>query len=474
MFCKVFYKEYFPRPFSAQHRHIFSLLDDPTKKRVVIAAPRGYGKSSIAAAYTIKCALFEEFRYIVPIGASEETAVEHTENVKDMILECDKITDVWPEMKSAVWAKNHWRLSNGVTVLPRGSGQKIRGRRRKAQRPDLIILDDVENDENVMQEEQRRKLKQWFLGAVCNSIDPYATNHKIVVIGTLLHEDSLLANLLEDSSWESVRLEICDDLFHSNWPEVFTDMQVRALYDTYASAGEQDVFAREYRNMPISATDSKFKKTYFKYYDTETTKFADLDILTVILGDPAKTHTVHSCESAWVGASINMRTQAIYIRDIVAGRMTPAEYLDSGIAMAERLQASTFGIEVTGLNEYIMWPLQNKIAEAGKFYNIIEIKPRDKKEVRAAALITPYRQGLIWHNKQACAGLEMALLSFPRSRYWDTIDATAHVLPVMEELKKYFWSPTMLCDKRELVEFEQLKRQSEGFLQEKKRSWRIA
>ena len=39
-----------------------------------------------------------------------------------------------------------------------GSGKKIRGRRHRNWRPDLITLDDVENDENVNTPEQRRKL----------------------------------------------------------------------------------------------------------------------------------------------------------------------------------------------------------------------------------------------------------------------------------------------------------------------------
>ena len=51
---------------------------------------------------------------------------------------------------------------NGVKVTALGAGQKIRGRRNKAMRPDIIVVDDIENDENTQSEDSRQKLFDWF------------------------------------------------------------------------------------------------------------------------------------------------------------------------------------------------------------------------------------------------------------------------------------------------------------------------
>ena len=75
-----------------------------------------------------------------------------------------------------------------------GSGKKIRGRRHRNWRPDLLVLDDIENDENVNTPEQRRKLDSWFKKAVSKCGDTYTD---IMYIGTVLHYDSLLANTLK-------------------------------------------------------------------------------------------------------------------------------------------------------------------------------------------------------------------------------------------------------------------------------------
>lgn len=93
-------------------------------------------------------------------------------------------------------------------------------------RPDLIILDDVENDENVRTPEQRKKLKDWFDKAVSKCGDDYTD---IVYIGTLLHYDSLLAKTLANPAYRSIkykaviRFSQADDLWQQ-WETIFTDL----------------------------------------------------------------------------------------------------------------------------------------------------------------------------------------------------------------------------------------------------------
>ena len=72
--------------------------------------------------------------------------------------------------------------------------------------PDLLILDDIENDENVRTPEQRAKLDSWFKKAVSKAGDDYTD---IVYIGTLLHYDSLLANTLKNPGYKAIKYRAC-------------------------------------------------------------------------------------------------------------------------------------------------------------------------------------------------------------------------------------------------------------------------
>jgi hypothetical protein len=100
----------------------------------------------------------------------------------------------------------------------------------------------------------------------------------------------------------------------------------------------------------------------------------------------------------------------------------------------------------------------------GKFYDLIELKARGSKEDRIAALIPFYRMGFIFHNKTCCAPLEAQLLSYPRSKKWDIMDALAYVVEMLELGERYFVpNDEIFEDKEEDIEREyaELERENE-------------
>lgn len=447
VFCAAMFPRAFFRPFSALHREIFRVLEDQRLQKVVIAAPRGFGKSSIVnMAYPAWNILFKEKKYIVPISASAGKAIEQSENLKMGLRSNENVLHLFGDIKSKddPFSKTDWVTQSGIKVLPRGAGQQLRGSRHDVYRPDLFIVDDLEDDEAVESKEQREKLKQWFFSSVMNSVDRGSKDWRIIVIGTVLHQDSLLSNLLVDPSWHAVRLELCNDKFQSNWPDFMSDEEVRALYEEYKSSGMGDVFYREFRNIPISLDEQGFREEYFRYYDeTEDQLNRDPDIITVILCDPAKTMAKGSCDTALAAVSVNTRKQRIYVREVVEGRMTPAETYDQMFDMAKRNNAMILAPEVTGLNEYILYPLKTEMGKRGLFYVIVEVKPREGKTGprRSGGLIPLYRRGEVLHNRNTCGALQRRLLQWPRPDKWDTIDAVSGILFVMEEGERYFEAP---------------------------------
>ena len=79
------FQEHITRPFCPLHREILSLLDDSSKRLVAIAAPRGFGKTTlIGLCFIARQALFRHAPYIVYISA---TATEAAQNVKTLARE---------------------------------------------------------------------------------------------------------------------------------------------------------------------------------------------------------------------------------------------------------------------------------------------------------------------------------------------------------------------------------------------------
>lgn len=443
LFATTFLPTQFDRPFAAITDQIFKAIDDPKIQKVAIAAPRGWGKTSVVnKAFPARNITFRQKKFIAMVSNTANKAIMDANNLKQVLVTGDVergdiIPTVFGDLKSDLWAAQQF-VAGETYVLPRGAGQQIRGLNYMGSRPDLIIVDDLEDAEAVMSEERREKLKQWFFADLMNSVDRSRDDWKVVVIGTILHEDALLQNLLKDESWFRIRLSLCDDDLHSNWPEYMSDEKVQELFQSYLAQGQADVFAREYQNKPISGIDAVFRPEYFRYYDPAQLLEND-HIYYVTIVDPAKTTKLHSADSAIVTVGIDLVNHSIFFHDCVAGKLHPDELLDKMFEQVQIHNSRILAVEVTSLNEFITQPIKNEMQKRGAFPQFIELKARDKKENRVAQLAPYYRQGYIFHNKQVSSKLELQLCTFPRSELWDVMDAFAYIIELMELDERYFF-----------------------------------
>ena len=161
-----------------------------------IAAPRGHAKSTnLTFKGSLHAALYEYKHYIIILSDSSEQAESFLDSIKTEMEENEHIIEDFGKLDGKVWRSNVLLTKTNIKIEAIGSGKKIRGRKHKNWRPDLLVLDDIENDENVRTVDQRKKLSDWFYKAVSKAGDDYTD---IIYIGTMLHYDSLLANVLKN------------------------------------------------------------------------------------------------------------------------------------------------------------------------------------------------------------------------------------------------------------------------------------
>ena len=449
--CKALFPEKFSANFTTLHDQMFELLDNPDYDKVMMLAPRGIGKTSLAHAYIMRHILFRQKRFIMYVSNSLTVAEMQTENIKVCLQSTSLVKQMFGDLTISdlsgtaddSFSKKAWVAYGHTLILPRGSNQQVRGLLYHDHRPDLIVIDDLEDMETITNELQRLKRKDWFFGDLMKTPSRLKKDCKIVYIDTLKHEDALPTYLDELDEWKSITLSICDKDFHSYAPEFMTDDELKQEIDTYRAAGALDVFYREHTNIPVGPETQSFKPENFQHYkEHEDGMKEKLDALdNVVLVDPAKSLTPQSADSAAVGIALDMREGRIYIRDILSGKFYPDDFHQGIIDMAIRIKASVIGVEVAGLNEYIKQPMKNALTESGTFrFELVWLTPRKSKEDRIKSLISYYRRGSVFHNSFCCGPLEVQLLGFPRSKLWDIMDATAYVVQLMEEGGMYFYN----------------------------------
>jgi len=206
-FARTYFPHYIKLPNSKLHDALYerlpAILRNPKGQSDAIAAPRGEAKSTIVSQiFVIWCVVKGWKHYPCIIMDAFDQAAVMLEAIKAelefnqrLIMDFPKATGVGRVWQSAVIVTR-----NNVKVEAFGSGKKIRGRRHGPHRPDLVVLDDIENDENVGNPAQRDKLESWLDKGVMK-LGGAADKFDVIFIGTVLHYDSVLARKLKNPFW---------------------------------------------------------------------------------------------------------------------------------------------------------------------------------------------------------------------------------------------------------------------------------
>jgi hypothetical protein len=453
---QYFFKDIFFSPYSILHDQILAAIDSHHQK-VVIAAPRGLGKTStMMYGKASQKILFQLSNFFIYLTNSGDNAVLQTENLKYELLSNPLVRKLFGSIKIKYeedmderFSKKAWVTSGGTFVLPRGAGQQVRGLLYHSKRPDFVLIDDLEDKELIASDLQRSKLKEWFYSDVMKCGDQYGKTTKFIYIDTLKHEDALLQELLDSPEWHSVHLSVCDDNYHSYAPEFMSDDEIAAEVAELKRKGKLDVFYREMRNIPVASETASFKPEYFKpcildgdkirwKIDEQNFCVNVKDLVTVIIVDPAKEVQIHNADTAIVGVSISRIDKKIFFRACHSGKMYPDEIYKNSFKMARELKSYLIFVEKTSLHQFIEQPFENQKRLENWVGQLIWLDAKGKKEERIAHLAPYYRQGFIYHAQGVSTKLESQLTGFPRSKLWDVMDAFAYILKIMKEYFIYF------------------------------------
>ena len=458
LYCKTFHAESFYANFSPLHDEITQRLDSKSQK-VAIAAPRGLGKTSLARALVSRAILYRQYEFVMYVSNSETVAELQTENIKRELKTTPEIRMVFGDIEiddkntgfDESFSKKSWATFGNTLILPRGAGQQVRGLLYKSTRPQLIIIDDLEKRAELENPENRRKLKEWFFSDLLKCVNMYDKKYRFIYIDTLKHADSLLEELLNDPEWDSVRLDLCEDTQNgiiSRVPELISTRELQSAIESHRQNNTLDIFYSEYRNVPIAQENQGFSQEYFKYYDESELDKSKIESYIII--DPAKAVNLKAADSAIIGIGVNFDTGAIYIRDLVSGKMHPNELYEEMFDMRQRLNAHVIAVEVSGLEEFVKQPLENEMLQRSSkdSARFVWLRARGGsvdgekgKLKRIGTLIPYYRNGHIYHNKSATTKLEGQLLAFPRGKLVDCADAEAYIIELLELEGRYFTTP---------------------------------
>lgn len=271
-FFSIYFSHYIDCPSAPFHKKFFEITEDQDTKMAVIVSFRQSSKSSIMTTSFPLWSIIGKLqkRFVVLIGKTQRQARLMLDNIKKE-LESNQVLykDLGPfkEQQNDLGGYTLYLPWYDAKIIAVSMEQTIRGIRHGKYRPDLILLDDVEDLESVKTLEGRDKIHDWIASEV---LPVGQQDTKVIIIGNLLHEDSVLMRLkkkIQNNELKATYLEIplIDEKNNIAWPGMYPNMQ--AIEDKKHQVVDEDAWYREYLLKIISNKSRIILPEWIKYYD---------------------------------------------------------------------------------------------------------------------------------------------------------------------------------------------------------------
>jgi predicted phage terminase large subunit-like protein len=199
MFFPIYLRHYIKYPMAEFQKDIIRTTEDQSNPLACIVAFRGSAKSTLVTlSYAIWSVLgIQQKKFVLIICQTQAQARQHMMNLRRELEQNALLkSDLGPfkeEFGSGEWAMSSLVFKNsGARIMVASIDQSIRGVRHYQYRPDLIVLDDIEDLNSTRTLEGRNKAFDWFTREIVPLGD---IGTRIIMVGNLLHEDCLMMRL---------------------------------------------------------------------------------------------------------------------------------------------------------------------------------------------------------------------------------------------------------------------------------------
>lgn len=458
-FVNTYFPHYVRSPEkSLLHKFLFSRLPEILRSSEGIneatAAPRGEAKSTLVTQlFTLWCVVTGRKHYAVIVMDSIDQAYPMLEAIKAELEFNPRLKTDFPEAcgQGRVWQAGTAVTANEVKIQVAGSGKKLRGLRHGPYRPDLAVLDDIENDEQVRNPEQRDKLETWLKKAVL-ALGGAGQKFDVIYIGTILHYDSVLNRTLNNPFWHATkfkamlewpdRMDLWDrweELYRNDGAEVaeafyqaHKDEMERGAVTSWAARGVlalmkirardgHATFDSEYQNDPVSGEDAPFAKS-MKFWTDLPSDLVYFGALDPSLGKAGASRD----PSAIIIGGYQRETGKLYIVEAQIKKRLPDLIIEDVIRLHRQYRCKLWFVETVQFQEFLKDELVKRSAARGIPVPARAVKPVSDKLLRIETLQPHMANGLILFNESQQT-LVQQFRHFPKADHDDGPDAV-HML----------------------------------------------
>lgn len=422
-FCLTYLPHYFKIARANFHEELLRALGDPILTFLLILGFRGSAKSTFGSLALPLWAALEHpalYPFIIPIADTQLQSKINIANIKHELETNELILNDYGDMRSdEEWQKENMLLKNGVRILARSRGQKVRGLRHREHRPKLIVIDDPEDLEWVRTKENRDKTERWLRSEVIPAIEE--AEGRLILIGNLLHTDALLNRMKQSGLFKMLEFPLIAKDGALAWPAKYPTPE--AIEQQKQKAGST-AWQREYLLKIVPEEGQEITEQDIHYYDAPQ---KEVEIGSQATGvDLAISKKETADFTAMVSGALALLDgkPKIFIKpNPINARLDFKETIEQGKAIH---------IVIAGLHQFFIEDVAYQRAAIEEFSRallpVTPMKPITDKRARLRVVAIYIKNGTVLFPRKGCEDLLIQLLGFGIEEHDDLVDALVYLI----------------------------------------------
>lgn len=229
------------------HLEAAKYIHSHPEAQAVFEWARAHAKSThISLLIPLWLKIQKAFKVMLLVGKSQDMAIRLLGDLQIELSYNERyIADFGEQIKKGEWEESHFVTQDNIAFFALGRGQSPRGMKYASNRPDYIVVDDIDDDELVRNPARVKQVTEWLLSAVYNTMR--GGKGRFIVVGNRIGRNSVIASLADNPAFHHSVVNALDIHGKATWKNHYSTKELNQVRNTIGELAWQ----KEYMNNPI-------------------------------------------------------------------------------------------------------------------------------------------------------------------------------------------------------------------------------
>lgn len=246
-FCKYYFPKYASAPFAKFQIEIANKIIKNDTIYAVAAFAREHGKSVLLGLFVPAYLMFTKRLFnMLLVSHNQDNAIELLKPLISNLESNQRLINDYGQQKGwRDWKEGKWITNDKVSFRSIGAGQSPRGTRDEEKRPDFILIDDIDTDEESRNQKRINNKWDWLEQALFPTMS-ISGSKRFVFAGNIIAKESTIVKASQKADYFK-KVNILNSKGEPSWSR-YTKKDVDYILSKVSYASAQ----KEYFNNPIN------------------------------------------------------------------------------------------------------------------------------------------------------------------------------------------------------------------------------